>query len=344
MHPLESFPLHSRLLSLVGLLLTAAVAAGCQPWQFVVTVGSPGGELDRTVVIEEDAAHRDIAIVDVSGMIVNAERGGLLQRGENPVTLLHQQLRRAERDDDVAAVLLRINSPGGGVTASEAMYREVMRFKARSGKPVVAVLMDVAASGGYYVACSADAIVAYPTTVTGSVGVILQTLGVGPALARIGVQSEALTSGPNKDAGNPLGSLDDEQRAVLQNLVDDFYLRFVEVVRTRRPNIPPDDFETVTDGRVVSGARAAELGLIDATGDVYDAFVTAKKAAGLSLARLIRYHGPLESIQSPYAVAPTHGGGEGASGGGAREIRVDLTPGFADLPPGFYYLWRAGTR
>ncbi|MFW6336224.1 MAG: signal peptide peptidase SppA [Phycisphaeraceae bacterium] len=331
---------------LLVLALAAFATAGCQPLQFVVTIGSPDGELDRSVVIAEDHARGDVAIVDVSGMIVNAEQDGLLKRGGNPLTLLHQQLRRAERDDEVAAVLLRINSPGGGVTASEAMYREVMRFKARSGKPVVAVLMDVAASGGYYLACSADEIVAYPTTVTGSVGVILQTIGVGPALARIGVQSEALTSGPNKDAGNPLGSLDDEEREVLQAMVDDFYLRFVEVVRTRRPGLSPEDFETVTDGRVVSGARAAELGLVDATGDVYDAFVVAKQAAGLTRARLIRYHRPLQSVESPYAAPPRDGRARAGRAGGEapREIRVDLTPAFADLPPGFYYLWRPGVR
>lgn len=335
-----------RPLMLVALVLVWLTATACQPLQFVVTIGSAGGELERSVVVEEDGARRDIAIVDVSGMIVNAEQGGLLERGGNPLTLLHQQLRRAEREEDVAAVLLRINSPGGGVTASEAMYREVMRFKARSGKPVVAVLMDVAASGGYYLACSADTIVAYPTTVTGSVGVILQTIGVGPALARIGVQSEALTSGPNKDAGNPLGSLDEGEREVLQAMVDDFYVRFVEVVRTRRPNISPDDLNTVTDGRVVSGARAAELGLVDATGDVYDAFVAAKQSAGLKRARLIRYHRPLRSVESPYAAPPGNGrASDGRAGGGVpREIRVDLTPAFADLPPGFYYLWRPGVR
>ena len=223
-------PRSARPFRLALIALAAAVslpaASGCRPLQFVVTIGASDGELDRRVVVEERGALRDVAIVDVTGMIVNAERGGPFDRGFNPVSRLHRQLKRCERDDDVAAVLLRINSPGGGVTASDAMYREVVRFRERSGKPVVAMLMDVAASGGYYLACAADEIVAYPTTVTGSVGVILQTVGVGPALARIGVQSEAITSGPNKDAGNLLGSLDEGERAVLQAMVDDFYARF----------------------------------------------------------------------------------------------------------------------
>ena len=99
--------------------------------------------------------------------------------------------------------MLRLNTPGGGVTASDIMYREVQRFRRDTGKPVVALMQDVAASGGYYLACSADHIVAHPTTVTGSIGVIIQTVSLGPALERLGIETDAITSGDLKDSGNP---------------------------------------------------------------------------------------------------------------------------------------------
>src|SRR5690606_11863515 len=188
-----------------------------------------------------------VALIDVSGMIINASPRGLLYQGENPVSLLHEQLQEARCDSRVKSVVLRINSPGGTVTASDAMYRQIKRFREETGKPVVALMMDVAASGGYYVACASDEIVAYPTTITGSIGVILQTISVKPALDRIGIHAEALTTGPNKDAASPLSTLTDVHRAVLIAMVDDFFQRFVATVRENRPNIPQDQFATVTD-------------------------------------------------------------------------------------------------
>lgn len=326
-------------------LLWVAVlgAVGCQPLQFVVTVGPVREGLDESTVLEEAGAGAKVAIVDVSGMILNAERSRLLQQGENPVGLLHEQLGKAAEDDDVRAVLLRINSPGGGVTASQAMFEEVDRFRDRTGKPVVALLMDVAASGGFYLACAADAVVAYPTTVTGSVGVIIQTVGFGPALARFGVQAEAITSGPNKDAGNPLGALDDEERATLQAVVDDFFVQFVKVVRERRPGLTGEALDRAIDGRIVSGTRALELGLVDELGSVYDAWRYAKRAAGIERADLVRYHRPMSRVNSPYALASGGGAaGHAAAAPGETGVRVELIPESVDLPPGFYYLWRPG--
>ena len=328
------------------LLLTALLlwAPACSPIRFVVTVGPTQGELQRAVVVSEDGAAGEVAIVDVSGLMVNAERGTVLSRSPNPVSLLHEQLKRVEAEDEVKAVVLRINSPGGGVTASEAMYREVERFKRRSGKPVVAMLMDVAASGGYYLALSADEIGACPSTGTGSVGWVIQTVGGGPALARIGVEAEAITSGPNKDAGNPLGSLDDGERAVLAAMVEDFYGGFMARVRARRAAMGEAELETIADGRVVSGARAVELGLIDATGDIYDGFAAAKRRAGLERADLVRYAAPLARVRSPYSRAGSGAAetGDVSRGAGPSAVKLDVLPASFDLPGGFYYLWRPG--
>ncbi len=301
---------------------------------FVVGVTPGDQKLSvKNVESQRGARGQRVAIVDVSGLIMNANRAGLLRKGENPVSLLHEKLEMARQDDRVKAVILRLNTPGGTVTASDAMYREIRRFRQRTGKPVVALMMDVAASGGYYLACATDEIVAYPTTVTGSIGVIVQTMTFKTALNRIGVHTDAITSGPNKDAGSLLGHLTPEKRAVLQSLVDDFYARFLGVVREARPKIT--DFEMATDGRVFSGDQALETGLVDRVGDLHDAFARARELAGIEKADLVIYHRPLHYVGSPYATAAP-------AGGPSTEInlaQINLHHTFADAPVGFFYVW-----
>jgi protease-4 len=323
------------LLLLVSVL--ALAPGGCGPVTFVVGVSPGDQKLTSTVVRSEPrASGQRVAIIDISGMIMNANRPGLLQQGENPVSLLQEKLDAAATDRSVRAVVLRLNTPGGTVNASDVMYREMRRFKERSGKPVVALMMDVAASGGYYVACAADTIVAYPSTVTGSVGVIVQTLSVKQGLSWIGVHTEAITSGPNKDAGSPLSELTDDHRAVLRKLVEDFYEQFVAVVRSNRPNIPAEQFQMLTDGRVFSGHEAAKYGVVDELGDLDVAFARAKELAGISAADLILYHRPLRYVGSPYAAAsaaPTQ----------VNMAQINLggdTLGLGDAGVGFYYLWQ----
>ena len=308
---------------------------GCGP--LTITIGGPNRGIDETVV-ENPSGHggNKVAIIDVSGVLLNAEQPGLLQAGENPVSLLHEHLQRAADDRHVKAVILRLNTPGGGVTASDIMYGEVKRFRARTGKPVVAMAMDVTASGGYYVACAADRIVAHPTSVVGSIGVIVQTVSIKPALQRWGVEAEAITSGPNKAAGSPLEVMTDEHRAILRGLVDDFYARFVGVVRAARPGLEEAQLQAVTDGRVMSGQRALEAGLVDQIGDIYDAAAAARTLAGIERAKLVMYHRPLDYAPTPYAAYP------GAAPGGTQInlAQLNLAGDALTLPDGFYYLWR----
>ena len=325
------------------LMLVALLAVGCQPSRLVINLVPAGDELQRTTVIDDGKSFSDrVALVDISGLILSTNRPGLISQGENPVSLLNEQLNRAAADSSVKAVVLRLNTAGGTVTASDAMYRQVRRFRQRTGKPVVACMMETATSGGYYVACASDRIIAYPTTITGSIGVIVQTFSLKPAMTRLGIQAEALTSGKNKDAGSLFSTLTDEHRAILQGLVDDFYQRFVDKVRQHRPDIPEAQFDAVTDGRVVSGERAVALGLVDATGDLHDAFAEARHLAGINEADLVRYHRPLNHVGSPYAKAPT------AGAQASRQTQVNLlqlnVDGFAGLgaPVGVYYVWRPG--
>lgn len=320
----------------VTLGLVSPGLVGCSRLTFAVGI-APADQRLRTTVVEADGrllAPR-VAIVDVSGLIYNANKPGLLRPGENPVSVLHEKLEMARRDGRVKAVILRLNSPGGTVTASDAMYRQVQRFKHRTSKPVVVLMMDVAASGGYYLACAGDRIVAYPTTVTGSIGVILQTVSVKPALDRIGIRADAITSGANKNAGSMLSTLSPAKRAVLQALVDDFYERFVAVVRQGRPMVAAERFDELTDGRILSGVQAADAGLVDQVGDLYDAFALAKQAAGITRADLVVYHRPLAYVASPYA-----GSGDGT--GGSTQINLaqfNFPRQFTGAPVEFLYLW-----
>ena len=329
-----STPSLRRIVTLALALSLMPMMSGCGA--LVVTVGAQEEGLERSVVARDEGwPWSRVAIIDVSGVLVNGHRSGVLSQGEHPVNLLHEQLALAERDPWVKAVILRINSPGGTVTASDAMYREVIRFKERTGKPVVVLMMDVAASGGYYVACAGDHILAYPSTVTGSVGVILQTMSLKPLLGKIGVETLALTSGPNKAMGSPLESLKDEHKALLQGMVDDFYARFVEIVRASRPRIPADRFAQVVDGRVFTGTQAVPLGVVDELGDVYDAWRVAKRLAGVERAHLLRYHRPLQNPASPYAGAPQR----------TPEVQfnlaqINLDTGQPFDRAGFFYLWQ----
>ncbi|MDX8407968.1 MAG: S49 family peptidase, partial [Mariprofundaceae bacterium] len=154
--------------------------------------------LTETVIYREAPfASEKIAVIDISGLLLNAHAPQFIGQGEHSVSLLTEQLDKARRDSRVKGVVLRINSPGGTVTASEIMHDEITRFREETGKPVVASLQDVAASGGYYVACACDEILAQRSTVTGSIGVIMQLFDFTGTMAKFGVTSNAITSGPN---------------------------------------------------------------------------------------------------------------------------------------------------
>lgn len=345
--PLLKSALAPELALTLVLTFTVLVAPACAPRQVMIDLSPRGPELTRSTVIVETGIFGDrVALIDVSGIMLNSEQPQLFGAGEHPVSLLYEQLQHAAADKRVRAVVLRLNTPGGTVTASDAMYREVQRFRQHTGMPVVALMMDVAASGGYYLACASDAIVAYPTSLTGSIGVIVQTFSVKRGMELIGIDSETIVSGPQKDVGSPFATITDEHRQILQNLVDDYHERFMEVVRENRPRIDQDIFDEVADGRVVSGDRATELGLVDQTGDIHDAFALAKNLAGIDRADLVRYHRPRAHVRSPYASASPRISADAPTASTTDRYQINLFQFNLDnlsavgASPGIYYLWR----
>ncbi len=320
-----------RILVLFGLM---SCLSGCGGVRLIIDVVPAVDGLTETVVLDDPGAGSSakIALVQLTGMIADADRPGVLRKGENPVARLVESLRKATEDSKIKAIVLRINSPGGTVTASDIVYREIQHFKRTTKKPVVVLMSDVAASGGYYIACAGDEIIAHPTTITGSIGVIIQTFNFSEGMRRIGIKADAITSGPNKAAGSPFEPMPPEHRALLQGLVDEFYVNFVAIVTESRPNLSPADLEWITDGRVVTGKRAAEVGLIDSTGDLRDAFEAAKRRAGLTAAKLVKYHRPLEYVGSAYARSP-------ATNPQINMLQLNLNAGPLLEQSGFYYLW-----
>jgi len=274
--------------------------AGCQP-KVAVNVGFGGGKIKEVAVLDSGESSK-VAVIEVRGLIADFNRPTLLGPGVNVVDRFVAELEMARKDTSVKAVVLRLNSPGGTVTASDTMYRELRRFRDETGKPVVASMSEVAASGAYYLALGADTIYAQPTTITASIGVIFPTLNVSEGLAKIGVHSRSVTSGPNKDIANPLEPMREGQYAVLQAMVDEYYAAFKGLVVERR-KLSREVVDQATDGRIVTGRQAKAWGLVDENGGLREAFDEAKRRAGLDRARLVKYVEEGRPVQSPYASA-----------------------------------------
>ncbi len=183
-------------------------------------------------------------------------------------------------DRSVRGFLIEIRSPGGGAAASQAIYEALRQFRAGDDRPVVAWIGAVGASGGYYVALPADSILALPSSITGSIGVIMKLPNAGELLRRWGVEFEVIKSGENKELGSSTRPLTESERAVLQTLIDDTYGQFVDAVAESRP-MSRDSITVLADGRVFSGERAVDVGLIDATGTLEEAIAVAGRMAGL---------------------------------------------------------------
>ena len=225
--------------------------------------------LSRVVVRQGEAAGSTIAIVDVDGLLLNRNMGGLGSMGENPVALFREKLAAIETDPSIDGVVLRINSPGGGVTASDIMTRDLHDFQMRREIPVVACLMDVGAGGGYLLASTANRIIAHPTTLVGGLGVILNSYNLQETMAQFNVIARPIKAGNKIDAASPIRPLEPDEFEMLESLANRFHRRLQQQVRQARPQVPPAD--SLFDGRVVAGDEALAAGLVDRLGYLNDA-------------------------------------------------------------------------
>ncbi|MFQ5646521.1 MAG: signal peptide peptidase SppA [bacterium] len=232
-----------------------------------------------------------ILIVDISGDIETLRGHEVMGSRKKPgmVSEIKEVLRKAERDPDIKAVVLRVNSQGGTVTASDIIYHEIKTFKQRKKIPVVAALLDYAASGGYYVAVAADKLVANPTTVLGSIGVLFVKINVKGLMEKIGVDKDVVTGGKMKAASFPFEPFTDEERRLVQDIIDHLHDRFKKIVRENRPGLTSEELDKIADGRVFDAEKAKRYKLVDQIGYLPDAISLARRMAGLSEASIITY-------------------------------------------------------
>ena len=276
-----------------------------------------------------------ILLIDISRIISNQQDSSswYLSRQQSVVARVEAELQLASADPEVKAVIIRINSPGGTVTASDILYHRIMRFKKERGLPVIALLVDLGTSGAYYAALAADEIVAHPTTVTGSIGVVMHSINLVGLMDKIGVRDQTLKTGAKKDIGSPLRNMTADERELLESVLGDMQSRFMGLVRERRTGLSDEAQREIADGRILSAARAKEIGLVDRIGYLDDTVALAQRMAGLPESRVIMYRRPDEMSETAYS----HASHAAAQPPVVNLIQLDLGPLLAT--PQFLYLW-----
>jgi protease-4 len=232
-----------------------------------------------TRTVSGPASGPAVAIIRVEGTIVSQAASDPLggASGVAAANVITEHIRRAAADDDVKAIVLAVNSPGGGVNASDLIYQELLAVD----KPITVMMGDLAASGGYYISMAAQHIIANPNSLTGSIGVISTFPNAAGLLDEYGVDFVVITSGPRKDFGSPYREMTDEERAYWQTTVDEIYEGFVAIVSAGRPNLSESEIRALADGRVYTGQQALDAGLVDALGYMDDAIADAAQRGAI---------------------------------------------------------------
>ncbi len=297
---MNQFPVRKMVPQVMIFGLCIAVLAGCA--YVNVSLKDERKPLRERTISGEGFSK--ILVTDVSGFISSEDQSeGLLSNTKmsSLVSRVKEELEKAENDKRIKAIILRINSPGGMVTASDMIYHEIISFRARTGRPVVASMMDLGTSGAYYIAQAADRTIAHPTTVTGSIGVIMVRPDIEGLMTKLGIRTTEIKSGELKAMGSPFKPLSPEEQRVFQGVIDEMYSRFLKVVVDGRKELSPEKIRTLADGRIYTAQQALESGLIDGIGYLSDAVELAKQLAGLDHARVIMYHRPGDFQGSFYA-------------------------------------------
>ncbi len=320
--------LHCRLVAALALMLPGCVfiTGNLNPF-----AGAPQ-PLEEHVVSGTGKAK--ILVVDVSKEISNQEEEAPfgIARRESMTARVQEELEQAGKDDRMRAVVLRINSPGGTVTASDTIFHAIMAFKNEHHIPVVAQFLDLGTSGAYYVALGADEIVASPTTVTGSIGVVMYGVNLAGLMSKIGIKNQTIKSGAEKDVGSPLRPMTSEDARLLQEILDGLQRRFLDVVRERRSGLNEDALKLISDGRILTADQALQLGLVDRIGYLQETLQATQRRVGLAEAQVVMYRRPQEFAENIYSGAPVVP---------AQSSLINLSVGgiAAHATPQFLYMW-----
>jgi protease IV len=249
------------------ILFFLLVMAGCATVMFLgsmILVFSVSRMMAATTTAFQEPKG-NVGIIEVTGPILSSKQ-------------VIEHIKTFREDDKISAIIVRVDSPGGGVGPSQEIFRELM--KTRPVKTVIASMGSVAASGGYYIAAGADKIMANPGTITGSIGVIMEYVNLAELVKKIGISPVVIKSGEFKDMGSPLRELEDNEKKLLQDLVDELHRQFVSDAARAR-NMPDEDMASLADGRIYTGQTAVDLELIDRLGNLEDAVQWAGELAGI---------------------------------------------------------------
>lgn len=279
--------MHKHMWRMVGIVVAVVLAtSGCSLPRLTL-FGDRDEPLKEYVL--QGSEKGKVLLLSIEGTISDRPRERLVRSRPSTVQQVTAYLRRAEQDPEVRALLLKINSPGGTVTASDILYHEISAFKARTGVKIVAAMMNVAASGGYYIALPADHIVAHPTTITGSIGVIFARPGVSGLMEKTGLSVTVNKSGEQKDMGSPFRPPTETDEIIFQEITDALADRFLNLVERHR-RLQPDQRAQIALAGVYLPDQAKALGLVDQIGYLDDAIAKAKEIAGLGEdARVVAY-------------------------------------------------------
>ncbi len=287
--------LHGCLIAfIISASVTGAVIIGLV---LIASIGSSGANYSKGVDEHPDmqavwsygSGDKQVARIGVRGPIMRDMRSTPFGPAYGSAELVMRQIRAAKNNPDIDGIILELDSPGGGITASDMIYEELMSFKRKKpGAVVVALMEDLAASGAYYVAMPADHIIAHPTTLTGSIGVMISTFNIKELAQKVGVTNVTFASGENKGMLSPFEDMTPEQNRLIQEVVDEMHTRFVQLVAESR-QLPEEEVRKIADGRVFTSSKAIEYGLVDEQGYWDDAVKKTAQLLGVQKVKVMRY-------------------------------------------------------
>jgi protease-4 len=312
----------------IGVAVLIIVYSACAPHFHLDFMGKE--QIEEVVLIKSPKKEK-ILLLDISGMIGTSMNPGVFDREGDILSQVYFRLKKAAEDRLVKGVVLRLDTPGGEVTASDIIYHEILNFKKRTGIPVLALMMGVTASGGYYIASACDYLIAHPSTLTGSIGVISLFPNLEGLFEKVGIEVQVIKSGKLKDSGSAFREMTSEEHQVFQKIVEEYHRNFVNIVyENRKDFLSMEEIQKIADGRVLTASQALAANLIDEIGYFDKALQTILDLASLPEANVVSYtYYPRRktniyatSLKSPSLLES-----------------VSLEEVARSLKSGFYYLW-----
>ncbi|MBD3414774.1 MAG: signal peptide peptidase SppA [Candidatus Aminicenantes bacterium] len=308
--------------------LAFLISSACSPHVHLDIFGT---EQIKEVVLEPSESKDKILVLNLEGFIGASFSPGLLKKEQSQISQVYYRLELASQDPHMKGVILCLDTPGGGVTATDILYREIFEFKKKTGLPVVALMMGVAASGGYYVASACDFILAHPSSITGSIGVISIFPNFHELMDQLGIQVNVIKSGKMKDAGSTFKELSPAEKDIFQEIVDDLHQKFLDAVyRSRKEVLSREELKELADGRIYTASQALELKLIDDIGYFHNAKDLIYQIARIEEAQVVAYTYYPQKTTNIYSM-------ESSEKNLFKENSYLKL--FQSLPSGFYYLW-----